>query len=113
MKIDGGKMHMTPKQNWYRLFQRVGMPDHALNILFHGLMKDRNITFSLLSKNCNNSLKQRSILLVNTMKLLRLNRCLFMHGMKIVKMVLLLFLPLEMVLSTLMLYRKYFHLIVN
>ncbi len=113
MKIGGGNLRMKPKQNLCPSFLLVGMLDHAMKIVCHGSLKDQSIIFNLPAKNCNSFLRQRLILLVNTMRPLNRRRCSSMHGMKIAKMVLLLFLPLEMVLYTLMLYRKYFHRLVN
>jgi hypothetical protein len=104
---------MKLKPNSYQSFLLVGMLDHVLKILYRGSMKDQSITFNLPVKNYNNSLRQRSTLLVNTMRLLRPKQCLSMHGMKIAKMVLLLFLLSETALCTLILYRRYFHRIVN
>jgi hypothetical protein len=104
---------MTPKQNSCRSFLLVGMPDRAMKILCHGSLKDRSITFNLAEKNCNNILRQRSTLLVNTIRLLKRRQYSSIHGTKIAKMVLLLFLLSEMVLCTLMLYRRHFHCIAN
>ena len=113
MKIDGGKMLIKPKRNLSRSFQLVGMLDHVLKILFHGLSKDLNIIFNRLEKKFNNSFDQLITIPVYIRILLNHKQSLSMHGMKIVKMELHLFQHWEMELFILMLYHKYFHGTVN
>ena len=111
MPSDGGNLLMMPKQNLCQSFPPVGMLDHVLKIPYHGYTKDQNITFNQPAKNCNNFFEQQSILLVNTMILLKHRPHLCMHGTKTARMALALFLLLVMAPFMSILYPRHFHYI--